>query len=765
MVREGAARHRITLALEVEHSRTGKLHISLLPGGEHNSHPYPLLDLRERQVEGSLAPVRLIEGYEYLYELELPGETTVSCYPPELFFPDDISGLRGRLRTGLYTGTVMARFEGSSGLVGSAAFEVRSRKLDYLNHYSWMLRDIAEQAAAILMHRFAPSTHTFLPEPNRNPDTAYEQFAFLQSLVRSQRFRAAISYIMANPHSHWEMFQREHPIGRGTPGRSVSAKSLSRPGPRVPSHMPHLHSIKTLPKFFPVISWDTSIDVPENRFVKYVLSTWRDFAQRVNQILKEGDSNPGVERGLRETSVVVSELDQLLAEPLFRQIGVLTFMPDGSQILQGREGYRELFRMFLEFLGGSVLAWPGGQDIYRAGKRDVARLYEIWVFMQMVSILSSLSGGALDYSQLFQLGADGLQLTIRGGKKAAISGGVERLGRRLLFELWYNKTFHPHSAGSPSWTGIMRPDISIRISDASPNIELSFREVWIHFDAKYRIEELSHSFGYNAGEPVATEDSNIAARRGDLLKMHAYRDAIRRSVGAYVIYPGTDELRLRQYHELLPGLGAFPMIPSEDSHKTDHDGLIRFLCDVIDHVSSQFTQHERARYWVNEAYQPGTYAPEGVRAAPFINVPPADVPTLLGYVRGRAHYRWIKASGRYNIRADERTGSVQLGGKEFAAQIVVLYGSAMGDPEIWRVTGEPKLMTRPEMAASGYPDPRGANYVCFPIEPIPLNEIPIEPVLRVIQDLRAHIAGGKPWGAPVVTTWFEFIAAHKKGAI
>ena len=44
--------------------------------------------------------------------------------------------------------------------------------------------------------------------------------------------------------------------------------------------------------------------------------------------------------------------------------------------------------------------------------------------------------------------------------------------------------------------------------------------------------------------------------------MHAYRDAIRRSAGAYVIYPGDEERTpFMEHHEVLPGLGAFPLRP------------------------------------------------------------------------------------------------------------------------------------------------------------------------------------------------------------
>ena len=50
---------------------------------------------------------------------------------------------------------------------------------------------------------------------------------------------------------------------------------------------------------------------------------------------------------------------------------------------------------------------------------------------------------------------------------------------------------------------------------------------------------------------------------------------------------------------------------------------------------------------------------------------------LLGYVRDQEHYNWIRSTGLYNLRADDRTGSVGLGSPELAAEIVVLYGQPL----------------------------------------------------------------------------------------
>ena len=114
------------------------------------------------------------------------------------------------------------------------------------------------------------------------------------------------------------------------------------------------------------------------------------------------------------------------------------------------------------------------------------------------------------------------------------------------------------------------------------------------FDAKYKVDNLAKLFGKNT-ENLDEEKAEQRAgkyKRVDLLKMHAYRDAIRRSAGAYVLYPGTDEKNFKGFHELLPGLGAFPLRPNElDPVKTESIYLparrqIRQACRSL-HISRQ----------------------------------------------------------------------------------------------------------------------------------------------------------------------------------
>ena len=72
--------------------------------------------------------------------------------------------------------------------------------------------------------------------------------------------------------------------------------------------------------------------------------------------------------------------------------------------------------------------------------------------------------------------------------------------------------------------------------------------------------------------------------------MHAYKDAIRRSGGAYVLYPGNKENVKRGFHEIIPGLGAFSVNPT--GQKEDVSDLSKFIDLVIEHLLDRASQRE-----------------------------------------------------------------------------------------------------------------------------------------------------------------------------
>lgn len=197
--------------------------------------------------------------------------------------------------------------------------------------------------------------------------------------------------------------------------------------------------------------------------------------------------------------------------------------------------------------------------------------------------------------------------------------------RELQIRFSYNRKFKfDPKAGrsdSGSWTRNMHPDYTLTFWPAEFEEKEAEREellVHVHFDAKYRVENLAGLFGSTEEDDADTADSSGNYKRQDLLKMHAYRDAIKRSHGAYVLYPGTPDggQRMQGFHEILPGLGAFPVSPDNDGSARGTDALHNFLEEILNHLSNRTTAMERATYHLarsNETDDSGILKEEAVQ--------------------------------------------------------------------------------------------------------------------------------------------------------
>jgi len=710
----------------------------------------------------ALAPVQLLEGaeYRYAFELVLDPDGPVVLEPREVFSPDSSDWRTGRLRPGLYTGTLPVVIMSGGQELGRAVFEVRSRKLDYLNQYQWMLEEIADSMAELVMERFAPTEQRFRVDGSADAATLYARFAMLKWLFSGEAFEAAIQQVLSYPHRAWTEETEYRKPGQLIRMSARVTQALSRPGPRVvcETNLP----LPLLPKEIGVPRTEATLDTPENRFIKFVLLRWQDFTQEVERALLNESATAPVQRGLREVQAVHERLQTVLSAALFREVGDLDYVPSGSQVLQKRSGYRDLYRAFLQFEAAALLTWDGGEDVYGAGKRDVATLYEYWVFLQLIKVMERLCGREVDLSQLIEIRPDGMGIALRRGKARALKGQVSRLGRTLQVELWFNRTFGHRTGDRGSWSRPMRPDYSILIRPDKTYGEPD--EVWIHFDAKYRVDSITGLFG---ADPTTDEDESRlldeeqseeakqVSKRADLLKMHAYRDAIRRSAGAYVIYPGTERELLPRFHELLPGLGAFALRPTRDGQGTGLEGLMEFIDDVLTHIATQTTQHERMRYWLRESIREDDQVPAHP-AVPFLSKPPADTTVLLGYVRSAKQLQWIHDHRLYNMRTGGRRGSVLTGSQVLTAELVVLYGPHMKTAEVWKVGGAPMVLGESDMRKLGYPDPEG-RYVCVPLESTPRVEWLADLSSHDVARVKARVSPKALPGQPVATTWLELL--------
>jgi uncharacterized protein len=303
-----------------------------------------------------------------------------------------------------------------------------------------------------------------------------------------------------------------------------------------------------------------SVDTPENRFVKMVLTRC---ARELNAFILKARMNNAVPDKERLSSSFFEELEswvrpleQLLAQPLFREAGEFTGLIQESLVLQQRAGYAKVYRvwqdlkLYLDVLGRHATI----------SMKSVAELYEVWCLLEIKHLLLALGfeetplrKAVLREQDLEKQLKDGMGTAFRLFRK---DGDINI---RLAHEPVFSHPGRKEAGGIFSWTTDQKPDILLEATFGDGS-----QIRWI-FDAKYRID---------ANDQTGRDMIPIDA----INQMHRYRDALiqiaakegvirktRPIVGAFVLYPGLfdEETGGNPYAEAIEavGIGGFPLLP------------------------------------------------------------------------------------------------------------------------------------------------------------------------------------------------------------
>ena len=683
-------------------------------------------------------PIQIREGRRFEYELVADSEAglkigLVNNFTSEILEPSRIPNRKnyGQIVPGLRTGRLGLTVRNDTDIVvGTAAIEIFSKKIGYRDDYRRMMEDITEQCVSLLMELRSPTALRFTPDPGKSAETIHQRFAFLRSLIGSPHFHAALHRVTTHPHRRWESEETICDIRRGFRPDARSLRQLARGSRRVPLPAGHplKETISSLPERITAYRNVQTDDTPENRFVKFALKSFFGFLNRMRLKLEEV-GNESDARLRIEIKSLENDLESALSAEILRGVSDPDMLPLGSPVLQRKEGYREILDAWLKFDLAARLVWQGGDDVYGAGQRDIATLYEYWVFFELLGIVSSIF--RLDrppVEDLIEQTADGFGLKLKSGKHLAVKGLYDSGPRLIKVQFSYNRSFSFnkfHTAGG-TWSRNMRPDYTLSLWPAEfdeKEAEEQELMVHVHFDAKYRIENIVEIFGsgkVDLAEEKAQERQG-RYKRADLLKMHAYRDAIRRTQGAYVLYPGKRSKQWSGYHEILPGLGAFPIRPGKGN-----DALDVFIRKIVDHVCDRATARERQSYHTYQIQEtPPMYhakrnIPERALKSLRRNVPPTETFVLVGWYKGDDHLQWILDKGLYNCRMESARGSLELSPEMAAAKYLLLHfekGKTVSG--LFRMTTKgPRVYSRETLIAMGYPGPPSQPfYLVYSIEP------------------------------------------------
>jgi predicted component of viral defense system (DUF524 family) len=693
-----------------------------------------LFEVNDAEQEGE-ARYQIKEGCYYDYEFSDP---KYKFKKTDYIKPHSRKQHIGVIAPNIYVGALTLEIIHSEELGDGhkIKLEVQSVKSDYRTDYRYMLENITEKCTDLIMQIDSPITQSFETKFDTDSQTLYQRFAFVKSLIDSLEFEESIQKIVSNPTTKWAEEFIEKDIRSIKRFNQRNIKQLAAKSNRMginESHFLHqYYGLDSIPTKIDSTRKTESIDTAENRFIKHALEEFLFFCENC-ELKFEKYSTAKFESGQLATKI-----SRLLNQSFLKQISRPTSLKLNSPVLQRKSGYREVLNAWLKFGLAAKLIWNGGDNVYDAGKKDIATLYEYWLFFTLLDLLKEVFKiNPKQISELIQYDKGQLSLNLKQGKAIAMEGVYESPTRNLNIQFSYNRSFGGGKTfpNSGSYTTTLRPDYTLSIwpeeITEAKDAEKTELITHIHFDAKYKVKNFYELIS-KSNEDVLTEEENEEliqeeyeeVKKGtfknqDLLKMHAYKDAIRRTGGAYVLYPGEGKGEpYRGFHELIPGLGAFVIKPNKDNKDKEH--LKTFIKKVIANFIDRSSQREYTAVKIYDIHKDkkddanilNEQMPEYLDTAKREKLIPNETFVLVGYCKNNLNIDWYKKEGKYNFRMDDDKGSLSLEHNVVNAKYLLLRESSKDTAnKIFKIKSKgPRVVQGSLLEKQGYKSDKIKDY-------------------------------------------------------
>lgn len=435
--------------------------------------------------------------------------------------------------------------------------EVKSKKLDYYKQYPMMIADIAEYLSGLLFKLNSP-LYTSFESADVDDKSIYEEYMLLEYLFRPDNLPSIFEYLSRNLYSYLEEYTERVPTAFASNiGANEIANIAAYTDDVVEDEENGIFSVDDkcfIPLEIDEIQHIDIIDVPENRFYKYFLEYIEEIILELLDMeeVKNMDPSEYVKENLLSFK---NDIEYFLSQKYFNDISSLDYIPLNSQVLQKKEGYREILEYFLMFELGLRINCDIITGDIRGYEKRLSRLYEYWCYFKLVNVIEELTLSDFTLTDFTERTEDGLVLKLKGELSTSLIWDDKNVNLRLE----YQPTFVSRESNTRSQ---YRSESLQFDPDYTLFIKADDEESFIHFDAKYRVTE---SQGYKSE---------------DIWKMHTYNDAIKNSLGSFVLYPGDDEKLFPD--NKIAHVGAFPLNPDTISDNTER------IYEIIDKKIDEF---------------------------------------------------------------------------------------------------------------------------------------------------------------------------------
>ena len=456
--------------------------------------------------------------------------------------------------------------------------EVRSKKIDYFNQYSAMIADLSQHALSLIFEVNSPLYQEFELDL-REKETYYEDFMLLEYLFRDENLPSIFEYLSKNLHSQLRNHVETVPVSFASNVNQNTLKNIVSKPNNLSKSSSDLEIADKLNGYIPSeieqVKHEDVIDIPENRFFKYFLELVQNLVEKLLESSEEGYIKDKL-LSFRD------EISYYLSNKFFNHISSMDYVPFNSQILQKKEGYREIFQYFLMLEFSFRLSWDEVNNQFKGFEKKLSELYEYWCYFKILKVLNDLSVNKISFEDVFEINKDNWSISIKKGVQSAKKFKLYIRDHVIDVKLFYNLRFSDKSQYR-SYSLAFKPDYTLLIS-------IGAHKHYVHFDAKYRseleiidfynkIEVSDKDLDKEIDERDSLEEKDREFKDGDIYKMHTYKDSILKTEGSYVLYPGNKTKRFYESDLIIPSVGAFSLTPGNDD--IEEDNLEIFIKEVL----------------------------------------------------------------------------------------------------------------------------------------------------------------------------------------
>lgn len=422
-----------------------------------------------------------------------------------------------------------------------------------------MIADLSEIASGLIYESKSPLYQDFELNDNIN-QTRYEDFMILEYIFRPENLPSTIEYLSKNLYSNLEEYVENVPTSLASnigPNELVDIISSSQ---RLIKFDNDNSIIKEqlngyIPSKINEIRYKDNIDTPENRFYKY-------FLEMLNYKIINCLNN--INEGYVKEKLLTfqDKTNNYLSQKYFQDISKMDYAPLNSQVLQKKEGYRDIFEYFLMLEFSFRMEWEEVTNDFKGYQKKLSELYEYWCYFKLIEILKNITNTEINFEDIYKIDKDRWSIKLHENIKSILHFNYEN----IEIELFYTKKFNQNTIDK-SYSLPFKPDYTIILKNND-------KKYLIHFDAKYKVDTILIDTEDNSNQKIDIY------KNPDIYKMHTYKDAISQTIGAYIFYPGDKEKIFKEKKDsITPSIGAFPLNPGNSEE--NEMKITKFLKNII----------------------------------------------------------------------------------------------------------------------------------------------------------------------------------------